>query len=375
MRAPRVNGGASSSKTVGTVKASIPEHDRAEHYARMGFALVSIPYGSKGPKGKSWQHNTITTPEHAALRFKHRLNIGLEHGKSETGTLDIDAAEDAALALEYVGLDLEKILEHPTLKIRGKNAAKPLYDLARLDLPYFKLSWPHPSERLANGKPKYYTVLELRAGPGKQDLLPPSLHPDGMLYTWEPQPPRSRAALLAPPPDLLTLWQDPERLSLMRQACPWREVEAPTPRAHTPTCTIKPGENVIAAFNAKHNLKELLESYGYEHKGYGRYLPPESSTSLAGAVVYSGQDGLERVVVHNASSPLCQQDALGKTRGVTSFGVWLEYEHGGNLTEAVKAAAEELGMTYEKAKITLVTSAKPGKTYNRNIYARLRGWR
>ena len=206
----------------------------ASQYLTFGFALVPICYGSKRPTGLDWQHNTVSNPEQAKVRFRGRRNIGLEHGNSHTGTLDLDAAEDAALALEYVGLDLGKILEHPTLKIRGKNAAKPLYDLTGFELPYFKLQWPHPNERLKNGKPKHYTVLELRAGPGKQDLLPPSQHPDGMHYTWEPHPPKSRADLLPPPPDLLALWQDPDRLALMREACPWREVETPPRRAHKP---------------------------------------------------------------------------------------------------------------------------------------------
>ena len=84
-----------------------------------------------------------------------------------------------------------------------------------------------------------------------------------------------------------------------------------------------------------------MERYGYTLKSQGRYLAPESSTKAAGAVIYTGQDGLERVAVHNASSPLCQQDARGKTRGVTAFGVWLEYEHGGDLDAAVSAAAKQ----------------------------------
>lgn len=325
----------------------------AIHYTRLGFALVPIPHGSKGPQGRDWQHNTISDPQRAARVFSARLNIGLEHGKSQTGTFDIDSAEDTALALEYVGLDLEAILAHPTVCIRGKNSAKPLYDLTGHDLPYFKLTWPHPSERLLKGRPKHYTVFELRAGPGKQDLLPPSLHPEGMLYRWEPEPPRIRADLLPPPPELLRLWQDPERLALMRQACPWREVEAPIHHAPKSARAVKPGESVIAAFNAQHGLRELLERYGYTPVGRDRYLPPESSTKLPGAIVYTAQDGLERVVVHNASSPLCQQDALGTTRGVTSFGVWLEYEHGGDITAAVKAAAELLDLKTHEAKATL----------------------
>ena len=342
----------------------------AEHYTRLGFALVPIPYGSKAPKGNGWQRNTITTPERTVRHFKNCLNIGLEHGTSQTGTFDIDHYEDTRLALACVGLDLLKLLEYPTAKIRGKNAVKPLYDLTELELPYFKLTWPHPTERLKNGCPKHYTVFELRAGAGKQDLLPPSLHPDGMLYTWEPHPPRSRADLLPPPPALLALWRDPERLASLALACPWREVpELPHP-ASRPVRRLEPSESVIYAFNAKYTLHDLLTRFGYEFKGYGRYLPPESQTGAAGAVVYQ-KDGLEYVVVHNASSPLCKVDANGKTRGVSAFGVWLEYEHGGDVSAAVKAAAQELSIAHGPEN----SHSTAPKLYRHNVYARLRSWR
>src|SRR5690606_22119828 len=56
-----------------------------------------------------------------------------------------------------------------------------------------------------------YTVFELRsAGDGKQrqDILPPSIHPDtGLPYRWVTQP---REDWPEPPPWLLALWQDYE---------------------------------------------------------------------------------------------------------------------------------------------------------------------
>lgn len=326
----------------------------SREYADLGFALVPIPLGLKGPREQGWQHNTITDPARAKTVFQRPQNMGLEHGKSQTGTFDIDSLEDAALALAAVGLELEALLSHPTAKIRGKNASKPLYDLTGLELPYRKLTWPHPTERLANGRPKQYTVFELRAGPGKQDVLPPSLHPDGITYRWEPRAPHSRADLLPPPPELLALWQDAEHLTAMRKACPWREVEASPKAVRRPPRTLNPGESVIAAWNERHSLSELLERYGYVPRGYGRYLPPESRTGMAGAVVYQ-KDGVERMVVYNASSPLCQVDATGTTRSVNAFDVWLEYEHGGDLNAAVRTAAEELNMRYEPKEVWSVS--------------------
>ena len=60
-----------------------------------------------------------------------------------------------------------------------------------------------------------------------------------------------------------------------------------------PLQKLEPGNSVIDAFNAAHSLGDLLERYGYVRQGKDRYLPPESSTGLAGAVIYQGHDGLE----------------------------------------------------------------------------------
>lgn len=317
----------------------------AEHYTRMGFALVPIPYGSKAPKGSAWQDNTTTDPDEARRRWNRCRNMGLEHGRSGTGTLDIDNPKAAAIAFEYVGLDLEKLLQYPTVHIIGKNGRKPLYDMRGLNLAHNQLRWPHPSEKLASGSPKYEVVFELRTGAGKQDVLPPSLHPDGMLYGWDREPLR-RSDLLPPPPDLLELWRDPRRLSLMRRACPWREVAEVPERPRRPQKPLEEKERVIDAYNERVSPHELLERYGYTRSGAHRYLPPESKTKTAGAYLYRGHDGLERVVVYNASSPLSYVDGEGRNRGATAFGIFCEYEHRGDVHAAVKAAAAELGMTY-----------------------------
>ena len=316
----------------------------ARHYtSKLGLALVPIPRGSKAPTGQSWQNHTITNPDDAERVFSRPLNIGCEHGRSHTAALDIDAFDDAVIAFEYVGLDLAEILDHPTVRIVGKNGAKPLYDVTGLALPYWRLCWPHRTKRLGNGRPQHYIVLELRAGLGKQEVLPPSLHPDGIEYTWDPAPPRTRADILPPSAALLELWRDRERLEAMRGACPWREDEPePQQRRKSVRTRVTDEPSVIDSFNARYGVRELLEKYGYTRRGRDRYLPPESSTKLAGAIVYTGNDGLERVAVHNASSPLCQIDAGGTVRGVSAFGVYAAYEHRGDVRTAVRAAAKEL---------------------------------
>ena len=337
--------------------------------------LIDIPNGSKAPKKTDWPKKTVTTPEQAAQRFVRRCNIGLEHGQSQTGTFDIDNPEATAIAFAAIGLDLDELLAWPTVLIRGKNASKPLYDLRGLDLPYFRLTWPHRTERLANGRAKRFTVFELRAGPGKQDVLPPSRHPAGMHYTWQPHPPRCRADLLPPPPKLLEFWEDHQRLSDLCQVCPWAEQQtSPRPTGNDSRPKFL-GESVTAAWNAKHSLHDVLTSFEYEYKGGNRYLPPESVTKSAGAYIYL-KNGLEHVVVYNASSPICLHDELGKTRGTTAFGVYLEYEHGGDLTAAVRAAARELGMTYAEVGCSVKGTpwASTGSSLPNNSSTPLRTW-
>lgn len=304
----------------------------AEHYTRLGFALVPIEPGSKGPRGWGWQKRGVPA---AFWRVRPEMGMGLIHGLSGTAALDVDHPEWAALALAAVGIDLEALEASARFRIRGRKGAKPIYLLPEgVALTRKPLAWPHPTERLENGRPRLVTLFELR-GASTQDVLPPSLHPEtGQSYQWLPRLPEAREELEPLPPELLALWEGWEEARVrMKAACPWRE---PEPEPQRPTSLRRwegdPQHSVIAAFNRAYRVEEILERNGYRRIGR-RYLCPSSSTKLPGVTLLEG-----RAYSHHGS------DRLADEHVHDAFDVFRLLEHGGDWRAAVRAAAELLGM-------------------------------
>lgn len=302
----------------------------AEHYARLGFALAPIEPGSKGPRGWGWQKRGAPA---VVWRARPEMGMGLIHGLSGTAALDVDHPEWAALALAAVGIDLGALEASARYRIRGRKGAKPVYLLPEgVTLGRRPLAWPHPSERLENGRPRLVTLFELRSGT-TQDVLPPSLHPEtGRPYEWLPRLPEAREELEPLPPALLELWLGwEEARARMKAACPWAEPEPERP-APLRRWEGDPQQSVIAAFNRAYRVGEILERHGYRRVG-SRYVCPSSSTGLAGVTLLEG-----RAYSHHGS------DVLGDGHAHDAFDVFRLLEHGGDWRAAVRAAAELLGM-------------------------------
>jgi putative DNA primase/helicase len=264
------------------------------------------------------------------------MGMGLIHGLSGTAALDVDHPEWAALALAAVGIDLEALEASARFRIRGRKGAKPIYLLPEgVALTRKPLAWPHPSERLENGRPRLVTLFELR-GASTQDVLPPSLHPETRLpYAWLPRMPEAREELEPLPAPLLALWQDWEGAKArMKAACPWVEPE-PEPQRPAPLRRWggAPQDSVIAAFNQAYRVEEILERNGYRRVG-SKYLCPSSSTKTPGVSVLGGI-----IYSHHGSDPLADEHAHD------AFDVYRILEHGGDWKAAVRAAAELLGMS------------------------------
>lgn len=164
-------------------------------YTRAGFALVPIPYGTKGPVAPGWnaRSNCITDPDIAEWLDG---NVGLAHAYSGTCCLDIDDMPAAEAWFTDRGVALSDWLnaEDAVRISSGRvNRAKLLYalptPLASFKLPGFEL-------RCAS-----------RSGSTVQDVLPPSIHPDtGKPYEWVLGE-AAHWALLPPIPDALrALW-------------------------------------------------------------------------------------------------------------------------------------------------------------------------
>lgn len=311
---------------------SLPAMTLADYgaaYANLGWCLCSIPPGTKGPTDGGWNKPAMVLGSHESIlrSTQQRPNngFGLVHAPSGTGAFDIDSMEHAATALAELGVDLAEVIAGAPQIIGRPGRGKAIFRLPEgRTLPTHKLVWPaRPGE-------KPVTVFELRAG-DVQDVLPPTIHPDTLQpYRWASgEPPASRDEVPVIPPVLLSLW---ENWSAVKQqlieACPWAE-KAPPPPPRRPVVANREHANVIGQFNQAHDVRAMLINYGYKPKGK-RLLSPTSASMLAGVKVF--EDG--RCFSHHASDPLCDGHAHD------AFDIYCQFEHGGDVVRAVKAAAD-----------------------------------
>ena len=150
-----------------------------------GMALVPIPLGSKGPNTQNWnlRTNCVTSPDQANLL--DGKNVGLAHAyctPSPTCALDIDNYPNAKdwLASHDIYLDsLWKAQDAVVIWSGKKNSLKLLYKLPG------NIS-PLETKKIVGSSGT--STLEFRCatkdGKTVQDVLPPSMHPDGHQYRW-----------------------------------------------------------------------------------------------------------------------------------------------------------------------------------------------
>ncbi len=169
-------------------------------YARLGWSLIQIPLGQKGPTTSGWNKRDMCIADPEIAEWLDG-NIGLAHAYSGTCAIDIDDLPKASAWLAERKVDLHALLSAPdAVRIESRpGRAKLLY----------KLSKPLPSFKITH---ENVTLLEFRcaseSGLTVQDVLPPSIHPDtGKEYTW-----RGDFNLLPPlPPPLAKIWTDMAR--------------------------------------------------------------------------------------------------------------------------------------------------------------------
>ncbi len=199
-----------------------------------GMALVPIPHGQKGPTHPGWNLRTscvTTIGQLAELRGK---NVGLAHAyctPQPTCALDIDNFPEAKAWLATHGIDLKLLLLTPGAVAiwSGKEfSIKLLYRLPP--------GVPALESKKINGKDGK-SMLEFRCatkeGKTVQDVLPPSIHPDGHQYQWLGQ--GDPLNLPEIPTEILELWQlliDNGARAAHRRFCPINKKGTPseTPR-------------------------------------------------------------------------------------------------------------------------------------------------
>lgn len=141
-----------------------------DEYISHGWKICKIEPGTKGPRTEGWNRS-----ENALVSASNVVGAGLMHAYSGTCAVDIDRLDDAIIFLAFHGIDLNAMLNAPDAVriVSGQpNRGKLIYAMPT----------PLPSKTLAEN------ALELRCGTSTgrtaQDVLPPSVHPSGNLYTW-----------------------------------------------------------------------------------------------------------------------------------------------------------------------------------------------
>jgi hypothetical protein len=149
--------------------------DIALDYAHRGWAVVPVPFRTKGPRLKGWQKLQIKSAEQVALYFRDPTNIGVILGAVSDGLVDIDI--DCAEAVEIGGRMLLK-----TGAVFGRASKRGSHRLYRVIGPAPSMKFDDP----VRGD----TLIELRGdkqdgSAGFQTIFPGSIHPSGEPIEWE----------------------------------------------------------------------------------------------------------------------------------------------------------------------------------------------
>lgn len=305
----------------------------ASYCERLGWYLVSIPAGTKGPVAFGWQkpERCVYTAEDAVDYWSRNPdhNVGLLHSASGTVALDVDHVANTRIIFEGLGLDYDAILASGPRIVGRADRGKVLFKAPRgVDLKTHKIAWP------IQGQPgKTEVVFELRAG-AVQDVLPPSVHPDtGRPYTWAG--PSVFDGLPDLPHGLLVLWQEWDRFRpQLQDLCPWRvkpEFAPPPKRRPAGDRT-----SVIDTYNAAVDIHTALQQAGYKRTAKDRYLSPNSTSGLAGVVVFDD----DRAYSHHASDP------FDSAHSFDAFDLFCQFEHAGNVAKAVSAAGLAMNISH-----------------------------
>ncbi len=177
----------------------------AEKMLETGFSLIPIPLGQKGPTLPGWNtpERCLTNPtQHGILSGK---NVGLAHAyctPTPTCAIDIDNYKHAKSWFATHGIDLCLLLRAPGVVVIWSGKKYSLKILYRLPPSVPALE----SKKIngADGKSAVEFRCATKDGKTVQDVLPPSIHPEGHRYQWMGD--GNPLHLPDIPPTLLALW-------------------------------------------------------------------------------------------------------------------------------------------------------------------------
>ena len=174
--------------------------ESAKQYNALGFQLVAMKSGHKGPQTANWHQKGVDVEQ-----LTDNQNIGLIHNLSSTCSLDIDNREDAIKVFQdYLGMDATAMKSAYPCWRGSREGIKFLFRMPNLErIGIKKLTYKEGE--------KVVTVFELRGSTGNagcQDLLPPSIHPTGVPYEWVTPLPASFEEIPLLPDRLVELWSN-----------------------------------------------------------------------------------------------------------------------------------------------------------------------
>jgi putative DNA primase/helicase len=85
-----------------------------DYCSKLGWYLVTIPAGTKGPTKFGWQQpeKALSDPEEARKYYEQNPthNVGLLHGASGTCAIDIDNVEHTKMIFDELGIDFSLLM-------------------------------------------------------------------------------------------------------------------------------------------------------------------------------------------------------------------------------------------------------------------------
>lgn len=289
----------------------------AEAYIRdFSMALIEIPPGRKGPNHKDWNKSPVREAEIAKGIWDHRpdANMGALLGTSKIVSFDVDYPDGAKVALAAVGVDIQKILDQGVALHGNPMKGKRLFRApANTELALKKLLWPPatPGTRIT-------TVLELRAGDGAQDVLPPSIHPEtGKAYEFlQGRDPWALGGFSEMPEDLLGLWRLwADLLPKMRAACPWAPFADSGAKPVGVVNGVNPEgrdwEQIRKEIVVRLPLRALLAKMGMPFGEKKFPCPLHKPDNTPSAWIWRGEDGHDRLACGHGDAQLGLVNSAG----------------------------------------------------------------
>ncbi|MEO6437443.1 MAG: bifunctional DNA primase/polymerase, partial [Tepidisphaeraceae bacterium] len=181
-------------------------------------------------------------------------------------------------------------------------------------------------------------AIETR-GEGGYAVVAPSLHPSGERYKWLGKLTAADAptVMQAHAEKLLAAARalDEAPVTVQEQ----ERIEAKARTAHRQHQASNNGHrSVIDAFNQAHSIDAILQRHGYTQGKGGRYVRPGGESESV-----SVKDGRS---YHWSSN-----DPLNDGKAHDAFDVFTHYDYAGDVSAAVKAAADLLGMKKNRAEL------------------------